>query len=154
MQSAQLERYLHDHIPLSAAMGVSALQAAEDCVVLSAPLAPNINHRDTVFGGSASALAILAAWSLVHVRLAHSGASYRIVIQRNQIEYTEPMLGEFVASASLVDAESWDRFLKLLTRRGRARVRVGVVLRSEGVEAARFEGDFVAIDTDRIRAVG
>jgi thioesterase domain-containing protein len=143
---ASLERYLHDHIPLSAAMEVSVLQAAEDCVVLSAPLAPNINHRDTVFGGSASALAILAAWSLVHVRLAP--ASYRIVIQRNQIDYTAPMLGEFTASASLVEAASWDRFLRLLERRGRARIRVGVALRSGGVEAARLEGDFVAIDVD------
>ena len=48
---------------------------APDTVVIEAPLAPNINHRKTVFGGSASALGILAAWSLVHLRLAGTGSS-------------------------------------------------------------------------------
>lgn len=69
----ELQQYLHEHIPLSRAMQVSVVRAAQEGVVLSAPLAPNINHQETVFGGSASALAILAAWSLVHVRLQASG---------------------------------------------------------------------------------
>jgi hypothetical protein len=54
MNNTALEQYLHEHIPLSAAMGVKVVQADPQCVVLTAPLAPNINHRDTVFGGSAS----------------------------------------------------------------------------------------------------
>jgi thioesterase domain-containing protein len=83
MNPKELEQYLHEHIPLSQAMQVSVLDAKEDCVVLSAPLAPNINHTETIFGGSASAVAILAAWSLVHVRLKGAGIAYSIVIQRN-----------------------------------------------------------------------
>lgn len=149
MQGGQLERYLHDHIPLSAAMCISVLEATRDRVVLSAPLAPNINHRDTVFGGSASALAILAGWSLVHVRMASDGACPRIVIQRNSIEYTAPMLGEFTAAASLAEPDSWERFAKLFARRGRARIRVHAALASEGTPTGRFEGDFVAIDAAR-----
>ena len=70
---AQLQLYLHQHIPLSAAMQVRVLAATPDEVLLQAPLAPNINHRETVFGGSASALAILAAWSLVHTRMRAQG---------------------------------------------------------------------------------
>lgn len=69
MSPGELQTYLHAHIPLSGAMQVSVVQAALEGVVLSAPLAPNINHRDTVFGGSASAVASLAAWSLLHTRL-------------------------------------------------------------------------------------
>jgi thioesterase domain-containing protein len=60
MELAELERYLHQHIPLSEAMQVSVVEVHPEHVVLSAPLAPNINHRETVFGGSASAVAILA----------------------------------------------------------------------------------------------
>ena len=54
-ENHSLEQYLHAHIPLSAAMGVSVVQVADEAITLSAPLEPNINHRDTVFGGSASA---------------------------------------------------------------------------------------------------
>ena len=68
-----LERYLHEQIPLSSAMQVSVESATSESVVLAAPLAPNTNHKLTAFGGSVSALGILAAWSLLHVRLVEAG---------------------------------------------------------------------------------
>ena len=67
--TTRLQNYLHAHIPLSKAMQVEAIFASAEAIVLGAPLEPNINHRETVFGGSASALAILSAWSLLHTRL-------------------------------------------------------------------------------------
>lgn len=68
MDTKSLEKYLHEHIPLSKAMQVSVIEAGQNKVILSAPLAPNINHVGTAFGGSESTVAILAAWSLPHVR--------------------------------------------------------------------------------------
>ena len=61
MSPAQLERYLHEQIPLSKTMQVGCISVTQESVVLRAPLAPNINHHATLFGGSASALAILVA---------------------------------------------------------------------------------------------
>jgi thioesterase domain-containing protein len=149
VEPKELERYLNDHIPLSAAMGVEVLEASAQGVLLAAPLAPNINHRDTVFGGSASALAILAGWSLVHLRLASAETNYRIVIQRNTVEYTSAMPGRFSARAELAEPDGWDRFMLMLRSKGRARIRVRAVLESGGVEAGSFEGVFVAIDLAR-----
>jgi thioesterase domain-containing protein len=63
MSPAELQDHLHAHILLTRAMQVSVVSFAPRAVVLAAPLEPNINHRDTVFGGSASALAMLPAWS-------------------------------------------------------------------------------------------
>ena len=59
-------------------MEVTVVEASLHQVVLSAPLAPNINHRETVFGGSASAVAILAAWSMLHLRLSAEGLGSRL----------------------------------------------------------------------------
>ena len=149
MQPSELERYLHEHIPISAAMGVSVVSASIESILLRAPLEPNINHRDTVFGGSASALAILSAWSLVRVRLAEEGFSSRIVIQRNCVDYDAPMLGEFSAASRLSDPASWERFVRMLERKGRARVSVAATLESQGAPCGRFEGSFVAIGGER-----
>lgn len=146
-----LQRYLHEHIPLSAAMGVSVLHLSDEKAVLAAPLQPNINHRDSVFGGSASALAILSAWSLVHTRLEGAGIHSRLVIQRNSIEYSKPIFGEFSASATLVDPGKWPLFLRMLERKGRARVAVASVLLYEGQAAGTFEGEFVAFTSDGAR---
>src|SRR5512134_596976 len=91
----RLEEYLHTEIPLSAAMQVFVRSVSADSVVLSAPLEPNINHKSTVFGGSASAVAILAAWSLLHLRLTAEGHDCQLVIQSNQMSYDRPIQGAF-----------------------------------------------------------
>lgn len=144
MKSAELEHYLHDHIPLSRAMQVAVVRADEEAVVLRAPLAPNINHRDTVFGGSASAVAILAAWSLLHVKLQGAGLQRRLVIQRNSMDYLLPIAGDFEARAS-VDAPAWRAFTRMLARKGRARIELASVLVYGGQEAGRLTGEFVAL---------
>jgi thioesterase domain-containing protein len=143
-EEADLQAYLHEHIPLSKAMDVRVEQASSDEVVLSAPLAPNINHRDTVFGGSASALAILAAWALVHVRFGDDAGRCRVVIQRNSMEYLKPIFGRFAARCTIDDGETWSRFLRMLARKGRARLRLSSVLEAEGERVGVLEGEFVA----------
>ena len=138
-----LEQYLHEHIPLSQTMAVSVVSADEESVTLSAPLGPNINHTSTVFGGSASAVAILAAWSLVHVRLKNAGVSGSTVIQRNSMSYQHPIHGAFTARSFIAQREVWERFLRTLMRRGRARISVSSTLDYEGQAVGNFEGDFV-----------
>src|SRR5687767_8265798 len=105
--TADLQAYLHAHIPLSRAMDVAVIACSPDQVVLRAPLAPNINHRDTVFGGSLSTIAILSAWSLLHVRMSAFGLKARLVIQHNTMAYEAPALGEFTASAAAPGPQAW-----------------------------------------------
>lgn len=147
MTSSEIQAYLHEHIPLSAAMQVQVEVATLEQVVLGAPLKPNINHRDTVFGGSASALAILSAWSLLHVKLSAGGRQSRLVIQRNSMSYEHAILGYFTAHASSPPMEQWSSFTRMLERKGRARVSVSSTLRCAGKDVGRFEGDFVALET-------
>jgi thioesterase domain-containing protein len=145
MKAGDLEAYLHAHIPLSAAMQVGVVAVDAAGVSLRAPLAPNINHRDTVFGGSASALAILAAWSLLHTRMLAEGLAARLVIQSNTMDYLLPILGEFSARSALEQPEHWSRFTRTLARMGKARTRVNVVLESDARVVGRLTGEFVAL---------
>lgn len=145
MLPAELEQYLHRHIPLSRAMAVSVVSVDTAAVVLRAPLAPNINHRETVFGGSASALAILAAWALLHVRLRREGIESRVVIQRNAMDYALPIPGDFSARATPPAAEDWARFMRVLARKDKARIAVSAVLEHDGATVGNFVGEFVAL---------
>lgn len=155
MTPSELERYLHRHIPLTKAMQLRVVQVHPDRVVLAAPLAPNINHRETVFGGSIAAVATLAAWSLVHVRLRGLGLESRLVIHRNTMEYRRPITGEFTARADIRDEAAWKRFVETFRRRGKARIRVQAQVAQLTVganhageaetEAGMFIGDFVAL---------
>ena len=145
MSPAELERYLREHIPLSKAMQVSVASLSDESVVLTAPLAPNINHLQTLFGGSASALAILAAWALLQTRLKAAGIAVRLVIQRNRMSYDQPIDGAFSARSFLSEPRDWDGFVRMLARKGRARIEVSAVLEYAGQVAGRFSGEFVAL---------
>lgn len=142
--TASLERYLHEQIPLSAAMQISVLSATRDAVDLSAPIEANINHKSTAFGGSIATLGILAAWTLLHVRLLEEGLACEVVIQSSHVDYDKPISDAFIARSSLADASKWPTFLKLLTRKKLARIEVHSLVSSEDLAAARFRGEFVA----------
>lgn len=126
-------------------MGVQVLEASSEDVKLSAPLAPNINHRETVFGGSASAVAILSAWTLLFLRLRYAGLYGRVVIYKSSITYEQPITGTFTASSALSDPTAWEKFLKTLGRKNRARIRVRCVLDCHHTKVAEMEGQFVAL---------
>jgi thioesterase domain-containing protein len=139
-----LQRYLHDHIPLSRAMEVEVVEATDNGVTLAAPLAPNINHRETVFGGSASAVAILSAWTLMYLRLKSEQINARIVIQKNTMAYERPITGTCIATATIPDTTAWRRFVETLRRKSRARFTVRSILYRDAEKVGEFEGDFVA----------
>jgi len=131
-------------------MGVEVAQASGERVELAAPFAPNINHLETVFGGSASAVAILAAWTLLHVRLKEAGISSHVVIQQNSMKYERPMTGDFTAISTFADSATWERFLHTLERKHRARITIAAQLLCRGETTGELEGDFVALGFDRI----
>ncbi|HEX9773042.1 MAG TPA: YiiD C-terminal domain-containing protein [Steroidobacteraceae bacterium] len=145
MNAGELGRYLHTHIPLSAAMRVEVLEASRERVRLSAPLAPNINHRGTVFGGSAAALATLAAWALLHLRLSAEGFAGRIVIRRSHMDFEKPIAGAFEARAEAPDEPRWRRFRATLARGRPARIEMRAVLTFGGAKVGAFTGEFVAL---------
>ncbi|WP_445678690.1 YiiD C-terminal domain-containing protein [Radicibacter daui] len=145
MRPEELEAYLHEHIPLTAAMAISAVAVSEGSVWLRAPLAPNINHHETFFGGSASALAIVSAWSLLHVRLRLGGLASNVVIRRNTMSYLAPVTGTADAISFVEDEAAWEPFLEQLRRKGRARVSIGAELKFEDRVCGRLEGEFVAL---------
>ena len=111
-------------------MCVEVLEATRERVRLAAPLAPNVNHRGTVFGGSAAALATLAAWALLHLRLAAEGYGGRLVIRRSTVDFEQPIAGGFEAAAEAPDDERWRRFSAAVARGRPARIEMQATLRS------------------------
>jgi len=141
----ELTDYLHGNIPLSRAMKAEVVSCDGESAVLLAPLAPNINHRNTVFGGSAAALALLAGWTLIHARLTAEGRESRLVIQENTMHFRRPISAAFTARCDMPAGDAWERFIDGLERKGAGRITLKVVLRSGDTDAAFFEGEYVAL---------
>ena len=145
MKPAELQDYLRTRIPLAHAMGVEVHGLDEAGIELFAPLAPNTNHRDTVFGGSASAVAILAAWSALHVRMRAAGLDGRIVIHSNTMQYEHPIVADFTARASPPTPADWDKLAATLRRGRMARARIAATLHCGGEQVGRLEAQFAVV---------
>lgn len=145
LNNQEIQAYLYEHIPLSKAMKVGVTKVTDELVILTAPIQSNINHRSTVFGGSASALAILSAWTLVNFRLQSEGISARLVIQKNTMSYDKPITSDFEAVCYLNEPEIWARFIKSFQRKKKSRITVNSFLQCEGQQVGEFTGVFVAL---------
>ncbi|MBJ9978244.1 YiiD C-terminal domain-containing protein [Pseudomonas sp. S75] len=144
--SRYLQDILHRDIPLTAHMGLEALDWQAQRLRLHVPLAPNVNHKNTMFGGSLYCAAVLVGWGWLHLRLRELGIDDgHIVIQEGQVGYPLPVTGAAIASCSAPPEEDWERFIKLYHRRGRARLTLHTTVHDHGSEqpAVLFSGQYV-----------
>jgi len=145
---AELERTLHAEIPLSRAMGVTVARFDATGLTLRAPLAPNINHKSTAFGGSLATLATLAGWGLLQLVL-REHAPVTVVIQESGVQYLRPVAEDLCAICAMPQAGELEKFLRSLTRRGMARIELEVLIPADGETGVQCRGRFVALDTRR-----
>ena len=144
-----LTAYLHERIPLTRAMAVAVVEAGPERVVLSAPLPPNVNHRETAFGGSLSGIAILAGWAWAFVRLKPLGLYARIVVHESRTAFERPVDGPFEATCGPIDEAAFARFADALRRRSKARLTLDSAVLCRGEVCARHIGSYVALLPNR-----
>lgn len=141
-----LERLLHHDIPLTGDMGLRVRAWDNHCLRLHVPLAPNVNHKSTMFGGSLYCAAVLAGWGWLHLRLGEAGLSGgHIVIQQGQINYPLPVAGDALAVCENIDEALWQRFLKTYRRHGRARLQLQTQVLDGERCAVTFSGQYVVV---------
>jgi thioesterase domain-containing protein len=139
-----LQRRLDREFPLAPHIGVSVIRAHDEAVTLCAPFAPNSNYKGTAFGGSLYCVAVLAGWAWATRYMESRGLNADAVIQESTIRYIKPVTGEFQASIEAPAPEPLGKFLKMLARSGKGRIRLPVEIRDGSTLAAAFDGVFVA----------
>ena len=139
----QLQTTLHTEIPLTTAIGLRVERYEAGCVELSAPLAPNINHKDTAFAGSLTVVATLSGWGLLWLLLQEAGLPGKIVIQDCSVRYLRPVAGDFTARCGPPDPAEMERFLRTYRRRDQARIELRAEIRDGEELALELVGRYV-----------
>lgn len=158
MTPEALEELIRSRIPVADFMQLTVALVTPDEVVIGAPLEPNRNVHGTLFGGSGTAIGLVAAWSLVHVRMQDEGLKAPLVVAQQTTHYFKPVTGAVTARAAFDVAQAWAPFAQRVNQGQRARVQVVVELRQEGPgnrvgdaadaqPAARIEALFAALPT-------
>ncbi len=145
MNLTEVTAYLHDHIPITSHLGATVESYDGEKVVISAPLKQNLNHRNTAFGGSISALGILAGWTLLYLRLKENDIKNRLVVQKSSFDFLNPVDSDFKAICTLPKPEYWKKFLRTLKKYGRARITVHSTIEDSSGTGGNHDGVYVAV---------
>ena len=143
VRAARLLAYMQSCIPLVTQMQVQAPVLDAAGLSLSAPLAPNINHERTAFGGSLVSLATLACWGYLWLLLEDEPGMH-MVVNEAHMRYLKPVTGALTAHCVAPDAAALRKFLETLARRGKARLELKAAITHGGAPSAEYTGSFVA----------
>jgi len=133
---------MYAHIPMVAQMQVKVAGFDAAGLRLTAPLAPNLNHERTAFGGSLASLMTLACWGYLWLRL-EDHAKLHIVVNEAKIDYLKPVTGTLEALCPPPEVAVLERFRETFARRGKARIELKAEMQQSGAPAARYTGSFV-----------
>jgi thioesterase domain-containing protein len=145
MTEFDAEKYFHQQIPITRAMGVRVVARDENQFIVEAPVALNSNHLRTAFGGSINAVATLAAYGLLWLGLRDHAV--HVVVAESAIRFLRPVRETIRAICLWPDQDEWAAFQTRFAEKGKARITLRVNVVEEGQTAAEFEGIFVARST-------
>jgi len=142
--NSQFEEILRHEIPLTEFMGIEVFKCNRKNLSLKAPLAPNINHKSTAFGGSLYSLAVLAGWGFLYLKFQEKDLTSNIVIHHSHISYDRPVSGEIVATCMTPEDKELEKFFTTYERKGKARISLHSIIMQDMQTAVTFTGNYVA----------
>lgn len=77
---ADFNKFLHKNIPSVRFMQLQLLSCTDNTLTAKAPAKPNLNDKQTIFGGSSGALMVVCGWSLIKYNLEQRGFNHDVVI--------------------------------------------------------------------------
>ncbi len=141
----ELEVSLHRDIPLTRSMGVHVVECNGHGLLIRAPLAPNINHAATAFGGSLAAATTLASWGMLWLVMKQLKQSVNILIQESNISYLRPVTKDFVARCEYPSEEQVNKLLTTFERYGKGRIELQSEIYEDNKPCVGFRGLFVLV---------
>jgi thioesterase domain-containing protein len=138
----EAEKFVHEQIPITRAMGLRVVANDESGFTVEAPVALNSNHLRTAFGGSINAVATLAAYGFLWMEL--NDAAAHVVVAESSIRFLRPVRETIRATCLRPDANSLTTFRDQFSEKRKARMNLRVNVIEAGEIAAEFEGRFVA----------
>jgi len=139
----KIEETIHTEIPLSTHMGISIESFNDDGIVVKAPLEPNINHKNTAFGGSLYNVSVLTGWAMVYGILLRKNINAHVVIQHSEIDYITAIKSDIIGKCKTPSKEVIEKFITTFNKRGRSRISLKVEIEAENQIAVSFSGKYV-----------
>lgn len=147
---SEIQKQLEIEIPITKELGFQLSELHIDQAFGQIPLAPNENHKGTLFGGSQYSGCALICYSLFLFGVRSKGHTTKnIVVSEATIKYLKPASRDSGLRATWESVAARETFFDQLERKGKARVGLlAHVLDSNGLILSEFRGTFVVFRED------
>jgi len=140
----QLEKKLHNEIPLTKLMKLKIDKYTSKKLITSAPLDININDKGTAFGGSLSTMTIISSWCLCWLISKELNIdSKNIVVIKNENSYLRPVTKDIVCHTLKPSKEEIFILKEKIDKKSSASIKIKSKIIEDGNTCVEFEGTYV-----------
>ncbi len=143
--SQKLSDFFKKNLPITQFMEMDVESYDGKTLILHAPLNPNINDKQTAFGGSLYNASVMACWGMAYLKTQEAGIVCNQVVTKACIEYKAPVQGAIRAICQAPDDETIEEFITAFKNKGRARITLQANIECSGRLAVEFEGCYAIL---------
>ena len=143
--SHKLQEFFENHLPITDFMGLAVHEYDGKQLSLKAPLAPNINDKQTAFGGSLYNACVMACWGMAYLKSIEAGLEGSQVVAGGSIKYRAPVDGDFTAVCHAPDEETLNHFINGFKHHGKGKISLKSTIECNGKVAVEFEGYYAIL---------
>lgn len=126
--SNKLTQFFGDHLPITQFMELDVEFYDGQTLILTAPLAPSINDKQTAFGGSLYNVAVMACWGMVYLKTQEKGIQCNQVVTEGSVKYIAPVTGKLRAICHSPGDEELSEFFANFDEQGKAKISLNAVI--------------------------
>ena len=119
---AAFNHFLYQHIPSVKFMQLKLLSCDDNTLLATAPAKPNLNDKQTIFGGSSSALMTVCGWSLIKYNLEQMGFKNDVVIADAHTRWKKAQKDDLIINAHC-DCD-WPDILRALNNKQQPKITI------------------------------
>jgi thioesterase domain-containing protein len=155
--SEKLQEFFIDHLPITQFMGLEVESYDGDTLILTAPLEPNINDKQTAFGGSLYNTAVMACWGMIYLKTQERGIICNQVVTEGSMKYIAPVNGRIRAICHAPSEEELVSLFDHFERKGKARISLEAAVYNdicvmkidpETKPSVKFSGQYAILKSD------
>lgn len=120
--SEKLKQFFLNHLPITQFMGLEVESYDGDTLILTAPLEPNINDKQTAFGGSLYNTAVMACWGMIYLKTQERNIDCDQVVAEGSVKYIAPVKGRIRAICHAPSEAELNAFYENFEYKGRAKI--------------------------------
>ncbi len=126
-------------------MGIEVEKYDGNILRLSAPLTPNINDKQTAFGGSLFCVCVLSCWGMVYLKTQEKAITCNQVVTDSNISYLKPVGGKIIAECKSPSNEELESFFSAYEAKGKSKISLQSKIVCDNKTAVNFSGQYAII---------